>query len=100
MRVKSALFQLDKRVYPGCYVENFSTVIVENLVETVEKPIVKPVLHIFHRVFNRWKSGGASTHCINSAVSTSRVAHLHFWCILGCKVVKKLPKPRKWRKKR
>ena len=38
---KSALFRVDKRVYPGCYVENLSTMIVENLVETVEKPIIK-----------------------------------------------------------
>ena len=35
---KSALFRVDKRVYPGCYVENFSTSVVENLVENVENP--------------------------------------------------------------
>ena len=55
-RPKSALFRIDSAVYPGCYVENFSTTAVENSVETVEKPINKQVLHTFHRVFNRWKT--------------------------------------------
>ena len=63
---KSALFRVDKRVYPGCYVENLSTVIVENLVETVEKPIIKHLFNTFHRVFNRWKSALWSTLCINN----------------------------------
>lgn len=63
---KSALFRVDKRVYPGCYVENLSTMIVENLVETVEKPITKHLFNTFHRVFNRWKSAPWSTLCINN----------------------------------
>ena len=63
---KSALFRVDKRVYPGCYVENLSTMIVENLVETVEKPIIKHLFNTFHRVFNRWKSAPWSTLCINN----------------------------------
>ena len=75
---KSALFRVDKRVYPGCYVENFSTSVVENLVETVEKTVIKPVLHSFHRVFNRWKTLRASTLCINRAGSTKRRNGLHF----------------------
>ena len=67
---KSALFRVDKGVYPGCYVENLSTVIVENLVETVEKPIIKHLFNTFHRVFNRWKSAPWSTLCINSDAAT------------------------------
>ena len=63
---KSALFRVDKRVYPGCYVENLSTMIVENLVETVEKPIIKHLFNTFHSVFNRWKSAPWSTLCINN----------------------------------
>lgn len=87
-RPKSALFRIDSAVYPGCYVENFSTTAVENSVETVEKPINKQVLHTFHRVFNRWKSGASSTLCINSAISTRCKRHLHFWRILPGKLVK------------
>ena len=75
---KSALFQVDKRVYPGCYVENLSTMIVENLVETVEKPIIKHLFNTFHRVFNRWKSAPWSTLCINSDAATRRIMRLHF----------------------
>ena len=40
--------------------------IVENLVETVEKPIIKHLFNTFHRVFNRWKSAPWSTLCINN----------------------------------
>ena len=97
---KSALFQIDSAVYPGCYVENFSTTTVENSVETVEKPINKQVLHTFHRVFNRWKSGASSTLCINSAVSTRCKRHLHFWRILPGKLVKLPPHAPKSCKKR
>ena len=75
---KSALFRVDKRVYPGCYVENLSTVIVENLVETVEKPIIKHLFNTFHRVFNRWKSAPRSTLCINYDAATRRKMGLHF----------------------
>ena len=52
--------------------------LVENLVETVEKTVIKPVLHSFHRVFNRWKTLRASTLCINRAGSTKRRNGLHF----------------------
>lgn len=97
---KSALFRVDKRVYPGCYVENLSTMIVENLVETVEKPIIKHLFNTFHRVFNRWKSGASSTLCINSAVSTRCKRHLHFWRILPGKLVKLPPHEPKSCKKR
>lgn len=90
----------DSAVYPGCYVENFSTTAVENSVETVEKPINKQVLHTFHRVFNRWKSGASSTLCINSAVSTRCKRHLHFWRILPGKLVKLPPHAPKSCKKR
>lgn len=97
---KLALFRVDKRVYPGCYVENLSTMIVENLVETVEKPIIKHLFNTFHRVFNRWKSGVSSTLCINSAVSTRWKRHLHFWRILPGKLVKLPPHAPKSCKKR
>ena len=92
--------RIDSAVYPGCYVENFSTTAVENSVETVEKPINKQVLHTFHRVFNRWKSGASSTLCINSAVSTRCKRHLHFWRILPGKLVKLPPHAPKSCKKR
>ena len=69
-------------------------------VETVEKPINKQVLHTFHRVFNRWKSGASSTLCINSAVSTRCRRHLHFWRILPSKLVKLPPRAPKSCKKR
>ena len=82
------------------HVENFSTTAVENSVETVEKPITKQVLHTFHRVFNRWKSGASSTLCINSAVSTRWKRHLHFWRILPGKLVKLPPHAPKSCKKR
>ena len=75
---KSALFRVDKRVYPGCYVENLSTMIVENLVETVEKPIIKHLFNTFHRVFNMWKSALRSTLCINCDAATRQKMGLHF----------------------
>lgn len=75
---KSALFRVDKGVYPGCYVENLSTMIVENLVETVEKPIIKHLFNTFHRVFNRWKSAPWSTLCINNDDATRQIRRLHF----------------------
>lgn len=68
--------------------KNFSTVIVENLVEMVEKPIVKQIFNTFHRVFNQVENPVGSTLCINSDVSTRRKNDLHFWCISGGKVVK------------
>ncbi|WP_418598795.1 hypothetical protein, partial [Gemmiger sp.] len=58
LEARNQLFShLDKRVYPTCYVDNFSSPCGKRTPVFVENLAAMLVFHLFNRVFNKGKVG-------------------------------------------